>query len=142
MSIVMGVLSYDINSAEAQGILALTARAEKAEAEVERLRGLHHAELIATMHYCERHEMGFMSGLETNAPCPHCECERLEARVAELETALRDIRERSTWDEDVHDREATEDDMVNALIAIFDRTQVLFEATEPGGAASKEERNA
>lgn len=67
---------------------------------------------------------------------------RLAERVDKLEGALRDIRERATWDEDVHDREAIEEDMTNALIAIFDRTEVLFETSEPGGAASKEERNA
>lgn len=37
-------------------------RAEKAEAEVERLKGLLHTELLCTMRYCELHEMAYQRG--------------------------------------------------------------------------------
>lgn len=64
------------------------ARAERAEAEVHRLKGLLLSETLCTMHYCERHGMAYQRPRRAQPVCPHCEAERAEAEVARLREAL------------------------------------------------------
>lgn len=66
----------------------LLARAERAEAEVHRLKGLLLSETLCTMHYCERHGMAYQRPRRAQSGCPHCEAERAEAEVARLREAL------------------------------------------------------
>lgn len=70
---------------------ALRARAERAEAEAHRLKGLLLSETLCTMHYCERHEMAYQRPEYAQSGCPHCEAERAEAEVARLREVLRGL---------------------------------------------------
>lgn len=69
-------------------------------AEVERLKGMLHSEIICEMHYCERHEMAYQRGEFVADPkCPHCECEALEAEIERLRAALHRIANQGPNDE-------------------------------------------
>lgn len=59
------------------------ARATVAEAMVERLKGLLHAEVIAEMEYCELHELAFMSPMWVTPRCPHCRADAAEDALKE-----------------------------------------------------------
>ena len=59
-------------------MLLYLARAEMAEANINKLKGLLHSELICDMHYCELHEMAYQRpDTCENAECPYCEVDRL-----------------------------------------------------------------
>lgn len=66
----------------------LHAEVAKLTAERDKYQGLVHAEMIADMHYCERHELGFMQGEWATPRCPHCWGEESEAKLKEILEAL------------------------------------------------------
>jgi hypothetical protein len=68
----------------AEAMASVRARAATAEADRDRLRGLIHAEQIATMHYCETCEMGYMAPEGATVRCPHCDRDRLREALGEI----------------------------------------------------------
>ena len=63
---------------------ALAIELADALAEVTRLKGAIHADLIADTHYCDRHEMMFQCGYGAAPWCPHCEVELLRAALLKV----------------------------------------------------------
>ena len=60
-------------------IIDLKDQLAKSKAEVNRLKGLIHSELLTTMEYCETHEMAYQLPEGAPVKCPWCELALLEA---------------------------------------------------------------
>ena len=59
----------------------LRERVTTLEREKARFRGLIHAEILADMHYCETHEMGFQSATDAPVVCPRCQLASEQVRM-------------------------------------------------------------